>query len=167
MTLRLILTRHAKSSWDDMMVDDHDRPLNKRGRAAAAAIGEWLAAKGYVPDEALVSSSERTRETWDRVARAFGSHVELTIRPDLYQAEPEAMLAALRAAKGDVVMMIAHNPGIAYFAQGLVEDPPADARFARYPTAATSVIDFDEDDWGSVTWRSGKVVELVFARDIT
>ena len=167
MTLRLILTRHAKSSWDDLMMDDHDRPLNKRGRAAATAVGQWLAARGYVPVEAIVSSSERTRETWDLAAQAFETHTELTIRPDLYHAEPEALLAALRAARGEVVIMIAHNPGIAYFAQGLVQEPPADARFARYPTAATAVIDFDEDEWGSVAWRSGEVVDYVFARDLT
>ena len=50
MTLRLILTRHAKSSWDDPLMSDHDRPLNERGKAAAADLGNWLASRGYVPD---------------------------------------------------------------------------------------------------------------------
>ena len=51
MTLRLILTRHAKSSWDDPLMSDHDRPLNERGKAAAADLGNWLASRGYVPEE--------------------------------------------------------------------------------------------------------------------
>ena len=48
---RLILTRHAKSSWDDPLTPDHDRPLNERGKAAAADLGTWLASRGYAPGE--------------------------------------------------------------------------------------------------------------------
>ena len=46
---RLILTRHAKSAWDDPSMDDHDRPLNDRGRRSARALGDWLASRGYDP----------------------------------------------------------------------------------------------------------------------
>ncbi len=166
MTLRLILTRHAKSSWDDDMIDDHDRPLNKRGRRAAVAVGTWLNARGFIPDEALVSSARRTRETWDLMAEALDDAPAASIRPDLYHAEPEAMLAALHEATGEVVAMVAHNPGTAYFAQAIADMPPADARFARYPTAATTVIEFDAEDWSGVTWRSGRIVDYVFARDL-
>ncbi len=148
------------------MMDDHERPLNNRGRASAQAVGAWLAARGYVPDEALVSSATRTRETWELIAGAFDAAPAAVIRPDLYHAEPEGMLAALREATGRVVMMVAHNPGAAYFAQGIVEVPPPDARFGRYPTAATTVIDFEFSDWGGVVWRSGRIVDLVFARDL-
>ena len=58
---RLILTRHAKSSWDDPLTPDHDRPLNDRGKAAAADLGQWLASRGYIPDEVLCSDALRTR----------------------------------------------------------------------------------------------------------
>lgn len=166
MTLRLILTRHAKSSWGDPLTDDHARPLNSRGRASARAIGGWLASRSYVPDQALVSSAERTRETWALVAEAFDLPPKPEIRAELYHAEPEAMLATLRAATGRVVMIIAHNPGTAYFAQGLVAEPPADSRFDRYPTAATTVIDFDLERWDQVTWRSGQIVDFVAPRDL-
>jgi phosphohistidine phosphatase len=63
MTLRLILSRHAKSGWDDPDLSDHDRPLNARGRGDAPKVGAWLRAKGYLPDAALVSSARRTQET--------------------------------------------------------------------------------------------------------
>ena len=46
---RLILTRHAKSSWDDPLTPDHDRPLNDRGKAAAADLGQWFASRDYIP----------------------------------------------------------------------------------------------------------------------
>ena len=57
---RLVLMRHAKSSWGDPGLDDHDRPLNKRGKRSAEALGDWLRAQTIVVDEALVSSSART-----------------------------------------------------------------------------------------------------------
>ena len=68
---RLILTRHAKSSWDDPMTPDHDRPLNERGKAAAADLGQWLASRGYVPDEVLCSDSLRTRKTFSGIGPAL------------------------------------------------------------------------------------------------
>jgi len=166
MTLRLILTRHAKSSWADPSMDDHDRPLNKRGEKSARAVGKWLAKRGYVPDQALVSSSERTRQTWAWIAKAFDTAPEATFDPGLFHAEPAALMDALHKASGASVMMIAHNPGIAFFAQGLVSALPGDARFERYPTAATAVIDFDAPDWTKVAWSSGTVTDLVFARDL-
>lgn len=166
MTLRLILTRHAKSAWDDPMMDDHARPLNQRGRESAKAIGTWLVAEGHVPDQALVSSAKRTRETWALVAEAFTAPPTATFRDDLYHSEPDAMLSTLREASGKVVMMIAHNPGSAFFAQALAAHPPADGRFARYPTAATTVFDFDIDSWRDLTWRTGDVLDFVVPRDL-
>jgi len=166
MTRRLILVRHTKSSWDDPMMDDHDRPLNKRGRKSAKALGGWLVEHGYRPDQVLVSTSERTRETWGYLARALAEGPQAELRDELYHAEPEALLNALRAASGEVVMFVAHNPGLAYFAQALMDIPPSDGRFARYPTGATTVIDFDLDDWGRVSWRHGHLVDFVIPRDL-
>ena len=72
MSLRLILTRHAKSSWDSPVAGDHARPLNERGRKSAKAIGQWLSGKGYEPVLVLSSDAERTRETWALMAPALG-----------------------------------------------------------------------------------------------
>ena len=68
---RLILTRHAKSSWDDPLTPDHDRPLNDRGKAAAADLGQWLASRDYVPGEVLCSDAVRTRKTFSGIAPAL------------------------------------------------------------------------------------------------
>ena len=73
MTLRLILTRHAKSSWDDPLMSDHDRPLNARGKAAAADLGGWLASRSYLPGQVLCSDALRTRETWEGIAPALAA----------------------------------------------------------------------------------------------
>ena len=166
MTLRLILTRHAKSDWGDPRMDDHDRPLNDRGRASADAIGDWLAAQGISPDTALVSSAARTRETWARVASRLPEAHEATIRKDLYLADPSAMLAVLRKATGATVMMVTHNPGTASLARALAIEPPADGRFWQYPTAATTVFAFDLGTWADVAHTTGRITDFVVPRDL-
>lgn len=163
---RLILTRHAKSSWDDPLVPDHDRPLNARGKAAAADLGQWLASRGYVPDEVLCSDALRTRKTWSGLAPALPGSPILELKPALYHAGPDVMLAVLRHAQGDCVMMIGHNPGIADFAARLVGRAPANPEFGRYPTGATLVADFSATGWESVEFGSGTVVDFVVPREI-
>ena len=105
---RLILTRHAKSAWDDPLMPDHDRPLNDRGKAAAADLGQWLASRGYVPDEVLCSDALRTRKTYAGIAPALPGAPELILKPALYHAGTDVMLAVLRHATGGTVMMIGH-----------------------------------------------------------
>src|SRR5699024_9897257 len=124
--------------------------------------GDWLASRGYEPEEVLCSTSVRTRETWDRVAAA-----PLEVRPllrfeaGLYNASPEQMLAVLRKATGPSVMMIGHNPGIAEFASLLPANPPMDDRFRRYPTGATLVVDFQIDDWEQLGLGRGSVLDFI------
>ncbi len=163
---RLILTRHAKSSWDDPLTPDHDRPLNERGQAAAADLGQWLASRGYVPGEVLCSDSLRTRKTFSGMAPALPGTPVLELKPALYHAGPDVMMAVLRHASADTVMMIGHNPGIAEFAARLVAHPPANAEFARYPTGATLVVEFDVEDWTKVTFGAGITVDFVIPREI-
>jgi phosphohistidine phosphatase len=158
---RLILMRHAKSSWAETDQRDIDRPLNGRGERGAAAIGGWLAARGLVPDAALVSTAVRTQQTWERLGPAFGE-VPVTLRADLYHAEATAMLRALRTAPdAATVLMLGHQPGIGAFAAGLLAEPPDDADFARYPTAATAVIGFDVDRWDAAALGAGRLEAFV------
>ena len=82
---RLILTRHAKSSWDDPLTPDHDRPLNDRGKAAAADLGQWLASRDYVPGEVLCSDALRTRKTFSGIAPALP---ERNLREQAYWVDP-------------------------------------------------------------------------------
>jgi phosphohistidine phosphatase len=165
MTHRLILTRHAKSSWDDPTMDDHDRPLNKRGRAGALDIGEWLNQHDFIPDLVLSSTAARTRETWEIIAGALPRQAELKLERALYLATPEEMLNVLRkVGNAETVLMLGHNPGIALAASALAANPPHHPRFPHYPTAATTVFQFDINDWGQVTWGSGDVLAFTLPR---
>ena len=164
---RLILTRHAKSSWEDPMTPDHDRPLNARGKAAAADLGQWLASRGYVPDEVLCSDTLRTRKTWSGIAPALPGTPILELKPALYHAGPDVMLAVLKHARADCVMMIGHNPGIGEFAARLVAQPPKNTEFGRYPTGATLVVDFAVDNWADVDWATGVADDFIVPRDLS
>lgn len=166
MMKRLILTRHAKSSWDDPTMSDHDRPLNDRGKAAAADLGEWLASRGYVPGEVLCSDAERTRKTWSGIAPALPGSPLLTLKPALYHAGPDVMLAVLKHATADTVMMIGHNPGIAEFASRIVAQEPPIPEFHRYPTGATLVVSFEAASWQDIDWHSGSVRDFIVPREI-
>jgi phosphohistidine phosphatase len=163
---RLILTRHAKSSWDDPLTPDHDRPLNERGKTAAAELGQWLASRGYVPDEVLCSDALRTRKTWSGIAPALPGTPVLELKPALYHAGPDVMLAVLRHATAETVMMIGHNPGIAEFAARLVAKAPVSLDFARYPTGATLVADFAIDGWADLQWGTGITDDFIVPKEM-
>lgn len=160
---RLILMRHGKSSWDDPSRDDHDRPLNGRGKVSARVVGDWLRSNNYIPDQILSSDSRRTRETFARL----NIMCDTEFLDTLYHAEPEDMLQVLRKATGTCVLMLGHNPGIGWFAQNLVVEPPPHPRFFDYPTCATLVADFDVESWDEVGTGTGKAVDFIIPRELT
>ena len=161
---RLILMRHAKSSWSDPEQRDLDRPLNRRGRRGAGLIGRWLKSKGYEPDHALVSNARRAQETWSRVVEKIGG-TPTTYVTELYQADTAAILAAVQRAP-DVarLLVLGHQPGIGSFARFILESPPEDAAFEKFPTGATAVIDFDAATWSEVALGRGRLHDFVVPR---
>ena len=166
MTLRLFLIRHAKSSWNDPMAEDHARPLNKRGRASATAIGQWMTGKGYLPQVILCSDAERTQETAGLIMAELPAQAALVLQPDLYLASPEIMATAIRARKEGIVAVIGHNPGIGMLANALVSQAPDHPRFHDYPTCATAVIDFHEALEGQLLHGTGRCTDFVVPRDL-
>lgn len=110
---RLILLRHAKSTWDDPALSDHARPINARGRRAVAAMAAAMRDLGLLrPDLLLVSSSRRTLQTMEALGPIEGALVE--VQDDLYLAPRSRLLEALREVPESVgaVLLIAHNPGL-------------------------------------------------------
>jgi len=156
---RLILIRHAKSSWSSGAVDDQSRPLNDRGHAAAGKVGNWLKSEGYIPDQVLSSNATRCAQTWEGIAPALDASPEVAFYDALYLAGPEAMLASLQSASGDTVMMLGHMPGIGEFARDLRRDPPpAHDAFRKYPSGAVTVLDFKAESWDEVQMGTGKFI---------
>lgn len=154
--MKLILLRHTKSDWTDPTQEDRDRPLNDRGRNAAAALGQWLTSRGHLPDHVLCSDAARTRETCTALALP---DLSVEYRPDLYLAEADTILTLARAQTAPCVMVIAHNPGIAEAATHVVVTPPVHPEFAHYPTGACLVVEITDE-------RPGRVLDFVVPRDL-
>ena len=148
---KLILMRHAKSSWSDSDIPDIDRTLGERGRKAANLLGKWLSESGHSPDQVIVSSAARCQETWELVSEGLATSPEVLTEPDLYLASPEQIRDILRTkATGKNVLVIAHMPGIGSLARALRVDPaPAHAAFDKYPTGGTTVLEI-QGDWGAL-----------------
>ncbi|GGY47733.1 SixA phosphatase family protein [Parvularcula lutaonensis] len=164
---RLILMRHAKSSWDHPELSDHDRPLNGRGRRSAELMGAWLDENGYRPDAAFVSTAERTRETWARLAPVHEG-CEATASSTLYLATSETILRALHdAPEVPCLLILGHQPGIGVFAERALAAPPRDPAFEKFPTAAVAVIDFPVARWKDVQLGTGRLVDFATPKALT
>lgn len=136
----LHLLRHAKSSWKEDG-EDHERPLNRRGREAARAIGRGLPAAIGALDLVLCSSARRARETLDLVLAGFAPRPHVLIERGLYLASRERLLERLRGLSEEdgTVLLIGHNPAL--FELALAFAAPEAPVFAalcggRFPTAA-------------------------------
>ncbi len=166
MTRTLILTRHAKSAWDDPTLDDFDRTLNGRGRKSAVAIGNWLVDRGALPDVVLVSGARRTVETWSRMAKAFPATSTMQSAPALYHGGAATILSVLKAQNAPTIMLIAHNPGIGDFAERILKKPVSHPRFRDYPTTATTIITFDVKEWSEIDWQTGEAEDFAIPREL-
>ena len=112
MMRRLLLMRHAKSSWDDQSLSDHQRPLNKRGRRDAPVMAAWLIELGWVPERVISSDSQRTKDTWALMQELLPQAVVRFCR-EFYLGDLGDMAEQLKEIPPDVttVMLLGHNPG--------------------------------------------------------
>lgn len=139
----LLLMRHAKSSWKDDALPDHDRPLNKRGKHDAPKMGKLLREQDLVPDLILCSTAVRATQTAKAVLDECGGDAEIHRHPEIYDGGEDDVLEILRALPDEVerVLLIGHNPGL----EVLVEMLSAES--AAMPTAAVAHIELDIAHW--------------------
>lgn len=156
----LVVIRHAKA--ESFATTDHERDLTGRGRRDALELGSWLADAGVAPDHVLVSSARRTVATWDFLSRGLRQSPDAEIRDDLYSATPESALDVLREAPeaADVVIIVGHNPTVAYLAHLLDDGEPDQGAFRAmsegYPTAAATVLEVP-GHWSELTERAARI----------
>ena len=158
---RLMLLRHAKSDWPDG-VDDHERPLAKRGRKACSLMGRYMADQALVPDLAVVSTARRARETWRLVNPAFVRDIVRLDEPRIYEASASAILDMIGETEPGVrtLLVVGHNPGMHDLALKLIgEANQSDlSRLRRkYPTAGLVVIDFKIRQWSEASEGLGRL----------
>ena len=141
MRTRLIVMRHAKSSWSDASLDDHDRPLNKRGRRDAPRIAHELHHRGWIPDRIRVSSSKRTIQTLE-LMEAISNDAIVDVEPNLYHSSISTLLQIVEEIEdGKTTMVLSHNPGSEILVHQLSN------RLEVMPTAAAALFEKQQDGW--------------------
>ena len=139
----ILILRHAKSSWDNLQLSDHDRPLKKRGKRDAPRMGKLLLDEGLLPQLIISSSAKRALSTAELVANACDYSGEILTTRSFYHADPETYLSYLNKTDNDlqIVMIVGHNPGI----EDLVST--FTGHYERMPTAALAQIELLIDSW--------------------
>lgn len=182
MSHQLWLLRHAKSSWDDAHLPDHERPLAPRGRRAVVALRNHLTeiadrepgAPGPdhlgLPDLVLCSTARRAVETWEGIAPAFPSKTEVELSGALYGASATGLLHRLRQlpATAGSVLLVGHNPGFEDLARRLTGAGAPELRAeldAKFPTGALATLLVPEP-WIGLRWGAAELVDYVVPRDL-
>ena len=161
----LLVLRHAKSSWNDTSLDDHERPLNKRGRRDGPRMGELVLEHRLTPDVIMSSDAVRARLTAEAVAEAARYAGEILLDRRLYLASPSGILAVLRTvreASAGTVMIVGHNPGLEELVAQLTGEQQ------DLPTAALAQIGLPIDRWPDLKVSSrGILLGLWRAKELT
>lgn len=158
---RLVVLRHARA--EGFATDDAARRLTEHGREDARARGGWLAEHAGTPDLVLVSSAERTQQTWQLVAERLAGVAEVRLEDALYSASPDTVLDLLRTLPESVgsVAYVGHNPTAASLAL-LLHDGSGDLEHFRrlsggLPTCGVAVYDL-AGPWAHLDAGSGALV---------
>lgn len=143
---RLLILRHAKSSWADSSQDDWHRPLNERGQQDAPRVGKWLSERSVLPDVIITSDAVRARTTAQAVAKTARYTRDLIVEPALYLAKPDTILDVLRSVKDaeSIVMIVGHNPGLEELVGQLTGD------YLGLATAAIVDIELSIEHWSEL-----------------
>jgi phosphohistidine phosphatase len=168
---KLFVLRHAKSSWDEPGLNDHERPLAPRGQRATKVLAKHVRNHEIQPTQVLCSTARRTRETLEGVAPGG----EVLIELHLYGASAGELLERLRKvpAEAESVMLIGHNPALQTLvlrlagARGSVDDRNGDLAEVRrkFPTGALATLSF-ECAWSELAPGAATLTDLVRPRDL-
>ena len=167
---RLFVLRHAKSSWSNAQLADHDRPLAPRGRRAAEALAAHVATIDPPPALVLCSTARRAQDTLEPVRSRLPDSTEVLIEDDLYGAPAPLILARLRRIPDTTpsVLVVGHNPGLDDLVRSLGRDgdPGLIARVhAKFPTGALVTLETDAA-WADMGPECATIVRLVLPREL-
>ena len=166
---RLLLLRHAKSSWSDPGASDYDRPLNRRGQEAAPKIGAYLNRHRLIPDRILCSTARRACETWELMSAEMPAAPPASYVERLYNAAARVIVDVAQHAPPDAtaVLLVGHNPGLQDAATLLIAAGDLDDRERlreKLPTGGLVVIDFAIAQWSKLHPHSGRLERFVVPR---
>ncbi len=146
MSKLLLLLRHAKSDWYSGAYNDHERPLNERGRRDAPRIGAWIASSGYLPDRIFCSDAKRTSETLELIlaTREWQNHEpEISHLHQLYMASTKSVLGMIQSnwQNDDTLLVVGHNPTMDQLLMHYCPEARANQSGKLMTTATVAVIE--------------------------
>jgi phosphohistidine phosphatase len=159
----LLLMRHAKSSWQETSLPDHQRPLNGRGKRDAPRMGKFLREQSLLLDTILCSTAVRARETAEGLLQEYTFDGEVSYIDDLYQASTETIISVLNRLPDEVntAMVIAHNPGLDEFLEIVCDE------CGHMPTGCVAHIKYPLEHWADLREYSRcELVQLWKPRNI-
>ncbi|MGI4878572.1 MAG: SixA phosphatase family protein [Janthinobacterium lividum] len=166
----LTLLRHAKSTWDDPVERDFDRPLNGRGRRAAARIGQWLADADSSFDHVRASPAVRVRQTIEGIEDGLGRALKPMFDTRIYLASAVTLLDLVQGFedKAATGMLIGHNPGLEDLLLLLTPDadPLRGEAEIKYPTATLAVLELDIAAWHDAKSGCAHLRHFIRPRDL-
>lgn len=154
---RLLIFRHAKSSWTDPNLSDFERPLNERGLRTAPFMGKLIVERGLSPAAIISSPAKRARQTAELVVNEIGVETNLSFDDRIYEASPNALRIVVSETISDLtsVMIVGHNPGIEGFIRHLT------GKIESMPTAALAVIDLNIESWKEINHDTGSLITII------
>ena len=167
----IFLLRHAKSSWDDVSLDDFDRPLSTRGIKSCKKIGKYLKKNKLIPDIVYCSSAIRAKQTWELVNRIVEKKKNVVYKSKLYMANSSDFIDVIRKTDNifHSLMLISHNPGMEIFAREISKnktDKHYESIDLKYPTGGLVIIRFNLNIWSKIKYETGDICEFIKPRDL-
>ena len=165
MSKRLAILRHAKSDWGQPGLSDFERPLNERGRAAAALIRRAVEKRALTFDVVLSSPSARTRETLALIG------IDAEWDEGLYLAGPDRLMGVVRGLSDGAqsALIVGHNPGLHELVLKLGRQDAAGFRqrvLGKFPTGALAVLTLGIESWSQAAPGCGEIAELLLPREL-
>lgn len=159
---KLVLLRHAKSSWKDSSLADFERPLNERGRKAAKLMGEYMRQQRLGPDLVLCSPAQRAKETAALVLESFGIEVELRYDARIYEASVERLIEVISEIEEtrEETLLIGHNPGMENLLSRLT------GVSQQMPTAAMACVMLTSKNWRDAAEQEGRLEWFVKPKEL-
>lgn len=168
---RIYLLRHAKSSWDDVALDDFQRPLNARGRKAAKRMARHFTEHSIRPNMVLCSAALRTRSTYELLEPVLQG-VPVSFEDGIYEASRSDLLHRLQRLDGHLnsVLLIGHNPGLEKLALALCgghgDHAGLERLEAKYPTGALTILDSSVPHWPELDTNKCTLVDFIRPKDL-
>lgn len=152
----ILLLRHAKSSWENINLEDFDRPLKKRGKDDSVIMGEYIKQNDLIPEYIICSDSVRTKETLKIILERIKKEIDVLYTNKIYEAEVDDILEVISQTDNRLqrIMVIGHNPGML---DTVIELTKEDFPYPKFSTCGLAYLKLDINNWKDIRKSKAKL----------